>query len=141
MIFGFSSGAQQLAENQENELLKDSTLKLIEESYNFGKIPQGKPVIHIFEIQNIGKSSLKLDNVQASCGCTTPEWEKNKEISSGQKSTIKVGYNAASEGPFTKTITITYNETQNKIITIKGEVWKTPAASAPANKSLTEFLD
>lgn len=141
LLISFSSFAQQLAHNQENEPLKDSTLKLMEESFNFGKIPQGKPVIHIFEIQNVGKGSLKLDNVQASCGCTTPEWEKNKEIGTGEKSTIKVGYNAASEGPFTKTITITYNENQNKVITIKGEVWKTPAASAPSNKGVSELLD
>ena len=53
----------------------------------------------------------------------------------GASSSIKVGYNAAAEGTFTKSITITYNETQTKVITIKGEVWKTPAASAPNNPS------
>ena len=117
------------------------TILLKEEVYDFGKIPQGKPVHHNFEFQNIGKTPLKLQNVQASCGCTTPEWDKDKEVATGASSTIKVGYNAAAEGPFTKTITITYNDNQTKLITIKGEVWKTPAASAPANPAVSEIKD
>ena len=121
--------------------LIDSSLVLKEESYDFGKIPQGKPVHHNFEIQNSGKASIKLLNVQASCGCTTPEWEKDKDILPGGKSIIKVGYNAASEGPFNKTITIIYNESQTKQMTIKGEVWKTPSASAPSNAALDDLKD
>ncbi len=116
-------------------------LKLIEEGYDFGKIPQGKPVHHSFEVENIGKKAFKLDNVQASCGCTTPQWEKDKLINPGEKATINVGYNAAAEGPFTKTITITYNESQSKYLTIKGEVWKTPAASAPSNNGVIDLKD
>ena len=121
--------------------MPDSSLKIIEESYDFGKIPQGKPVHHNFEIINTGKSAMKLVNVQASCGCTTPEWEKDKDIPSNGKSIIKVGYNAASEGIFTKNITITYNDNQTKLITIKGEVWKTPSASAPSNSSVNDLKD
>ncbi len=116
-------------------------LTLKEEIFNFGKIPQGKPVHHNFEIQNSGNTSFKLINVQASCGCTTPEWEREKEISPGETSTITVGYNAAAEGVFTKNITITYGEDLNKQIVIKGEVWKTPAASAPANSGTNELKD
>jgi hypothetical protein len=111
------------------------TIAFSEEVYDFGKIPQGKPVHHSFDFQNTGKTGLKLTNVQASCGCTTPEWEKDKEIGAGGKSAIKVGYNAAAEGPFSKVITVTYNEGLVKILTIKGEVWKTPATSAPANNA------
>ena len=51
-------------------------LQLKEPSFDFGRIPQGKPVTHVFVIQNTGKEPLALENVQASCGCTTPEWNK-----------------------------------------------------------------
>jgi hypothetical protein len=119
----------------------DESLGLKENEYNFGKIPQGKPVSHIFEVTNLGKDSLKIENVQASCGCTTPEWEHDAVEASGQKTNIKVGFNAASEGAFTKIITITYNGTQSKQITIKGEVWKTPTNSAPENKSLNNLKE
>lgn len=117
----------------------EETLALKETEYDFGKIPQGKPVTHIFAVSNTGKTSFKLDNVQASCGCTTPVWDKEKEIAAGTNSEITVGYNAAAEGPFTKSITITYNGTQSRVILIKGEVWKTPISSAPANEALNDL--
>lgn len=117
----------------------EETLFLKQAEYDFGKIPQGKPVTTVFSVTNTGKTPLKIENVQASCGCTTPEWEKDKAIEPGATSKITVGYNAAAEGPFTKTITVTYNGTQTKLLAIKGEVWKTPAASAPANGAVNDL--
>ena len=119
----------------------DDVLTLKEMEFDFGKIPQGKPVTHVFEVINNGKDSLRIANVQASCGCTTPEWDREKVQASGEKTKITVGYNAATEGPFTKQITITYNGTLTKQITIKGEVWKTPVTSAPENKGLENLKD
>ena len=113
------------------------SLLLKETEHDFGKIPQGKPVTYVFEVVNTGKTALKIDNVQASCGCTTPEWDREKAIEPSTSSKITVGYNAAAEGPFTKLVTITYNGTQTKQLTIKGEVWKTPAASAPSNEAVS----
>ncbi len=110
-------------------------LTLKETQFDFGKIPQGKPVTHIFEFTNTGTAPFALNNVQASCGCTTPVWNKDT-VAVGQTAVIKIGYNAANDGPFTKPVTITYNGTQTKEIIIKGEVWKTPVTSAPVNTAL-----
>src|SRR5262245_47986494 len=74
-------------------------LQVKETEHDFGKIPQGKPVYYFFEIQNTGAVALKLENVQASCGCTTPEWN-HEAIPAGATDKIKVGYNAANEGYF-----------------------------------------
>ncbi len=115
------------------------SLLLKQTEHDFGKIPQGKPVTYVFEVSNSGSTPLKIDNVQASCGCTTPEWDREKAIEPGGTAKITVGYNAAAEGPFTKPVTITYNGTQTKQMTIKGEVWKTPAASAPANAGVNDL--
>jgi hypothetical protein len=115
------------------------SIVLKEMEYDFGKIPQGKPVTHVFEVKNIGKDSLKIANVQASCGCTTPVWEHDKAVATGASTKIDVGYNAAAAGPFNKTITITYNGSQSKQITIKGEVWQTPASSAPENNATKDL--
>jgi hypothetical protein len=117
---------------------KPESLVLKEPSYSFGKIPQGRPVIHIFEIENIGKEPLMLENVQASCGCTTPEWSRDP-IAAGATVPIKVGYNAYAEGHFNKTITIFYNNGQTKALTITGEVYKLPPTAAPENASV-QFL-
>jgi len=113
----------------------DDILKLQETEHDFNKIPQGKPVYHDFLVVNTGTTPLKLDNVSASCGCTTPEWSK-EPIAPGATAKIKVGYNASAEGVFEKTITITYNNTQSKVLKIKGTVWKAPEGSAPANSSV-----
>lgn len=151
-IIGFSSlsmgvFAQQNAtsplatsdKSTETQKPADNALLVKEEVFDFGKIPQGKPVHHIFTVTNTSQQPLKIANVQASCGCTTPEWDKENSIAPGQEGKITVGYNAAAEGAFTKFITITYNETGSKQINIKGEVWKTPAASAPENKGLNDL--
>jgi Protein of unknown function (DUF1573) len=117
----------------------DEMLTLKETEFDFGKIPQGKPVTHIFEVTNKSNVALKISQVNASCGCTTPTWEKDKVVAPGEKTNITVGYNAAAEGPFTKFITVSYNDTQSKQITIKGEVWKTPGSSAPENKGINDL--
>ena len=120
----------------EQAAVPEESLLLKENEFDFGKIPQGKPVTHIFEFTNTGNIPFALDNVQASCGCTTPEWNKDEIIQPGKTAIIKVGYNAAAPGPFNKTITVTYNGNQTKQLFIKGEVWNIPAESAPANTAI-----
>jgi hypothetical protein len=119
-------------------MAKTDVLALKENSFSFGKIPQGRPVTHVFEVVNTGKEAIALENVQASCGCTTPEWSR-EPIAPGTSQKITVGYNAATEGMFEKSITIFYNKGQMKMITIKGEVWKTPDQPAPKNNSIAIF--
>ena len=116
----------------------NEVLVLKEAEYDFGKIPQGKPVTHVFEFKNIGSSPFSLENVQASCGCTTPEWNKDI-IAPGATAKITIGYNAQNEGTFTKPVTITYNGNQTKQIIIKGDVWKTPVSSAPENTKINSL--
>src|SRR5688500_11083002 len=108
----------------------EDVLQLKETSHDFGKIPQGKPVYHYFEVINTGTTPLKIDNVQTSCGCTTPEWSRDP-IAPGASTSIKVGYNAAAEGNFTKSITVLYNQNQSKQIVISGTVWKAPRDLPP----------
>ena len=110
-------------------------LELKENIHNFGKIPQGRPATYTFEIVNTGSAPLRLDNVHASCGCTTPEWSRDP-IAPGATAQIKVGYNAYAEGTFTKTVTIIYDTNRTKMLTITGEVYKAPPTSAPENASI-----
>jgi hypothetical protein len=114
---------------------KADVLLLKETSHDFGKIPQSRPVTYVFDIVNTGTTPLILENVQASCGCTTPVWSKDA-IAPGATSNITVGYNAYAEGAFEKTITIQYNQSQTKMLVIKGNVYKAPPSSAPENSSV-----
>ena len=138
LAFIISAFVNVSAQTSESTPVQDDVLHLKEMEHDFAKIPQGKPVYYTFEIVNTGKTPLKLADVHAACGCTTPEWSRDA-IEPGATAKIKVGYNAAAEGPFTKTITITYNTNQSKVLTIKGTVWKAPEGSAPGNASI-EFL-
>ena len=116
----------------QTEAAPQEPLQFKEVEYNFGSVPQGKPVYHYFEIKNTGSKPITLNDVHASCGCTTPEWSKDP-IAPGTTAKIKVGFNAASEGAFEKFISIQYNESIQKQIIIKGNVWRAPEGAAPAN--------
>ena len=107
-------------------------LAISEMAHDFGKIKQGVPVFTYFDLKTTTSDSLKLEMVQAGCGCTTPEF-KAGTYAPGETVKIKIGYNAAAEGGFTKPVTITYNGGQQKVINITGTVVATPATPAPAN--------
>lgn len=111
-------------------------LQFTETEFDFGSVPQGKPVYHYFEIKNTSTKPALLNEVSTTCGCTTPEWSKDA-IAPGATTKLKVGFNAAAEGPFEKYISVQYNGSVQKQLKIKGSVWKVPASSAPANASVT----
>lgn len=123
------------ASAQTTDEKKAENLWLSESTHDFGKITQGKPVFTFFEIKTTTPDSLKLEMVQAGCGCTTPEF-KAGTYAPGEVVKIKVGYNAANAGSFTKPVTITYNGGKQKVINITGTVVETPATPAPANGNL-----
>lgn len=91
--------------------------------HDFGQIKEelGK-VSYVFEFTNTGNADLILNNVQASCGCTTPDW-KQPPIAPGKKGVITVTYTTTGRpGPFNKTITVTSNAEKVETLTIKGDV-------------------
>ncbi|SEN51210.1 Protein of unknown function [bacterium A37T11] len=98
--------------------LKDS------DTYQFGTIKDGDKVSHEFVFTNSGKTPLIISNVQATCGCTTPEYTKTP-INPGGEGTIKVIYNSSGQGagPKHKTVTVTSNAIKKLIVlNLKGEV-------------------
>ena len=112
-----------------------SSLVFKTEAHDFGSIPMGKPVYFNFEFKNKGTTPIKLDDVHASCGCTTPDWPK-EAIKAGASSLIKVGFSAATEGDFDKKIIVSYQNGKTIILSITGKVWLTPDSPAPKNGSI-----
>jgi hypothetical protein len=81
-----------------------------------------------FVFKNSGKEPLVLTNVRASCGCTTPSWTK-EPVKKNKKGSVKVKYNTAIVGNFTKSITVYSNADNSPVrLTIKGKVVKDAAA-------------
>src|SRR5687767_4632084 len=83
----------------------DDVLKVNTEKHEFGKIKQSVPVSTYFELKNLSDKPPVIENVTASCGCTTPEKPK-EPIMPGQTYKLKVDNNAAAMGNFVKDITI-----------------------------------
>lgn len=125
--------AQEVVPAQAAPAQNPDAMKFKEEIHDFGTIPQGKPVTTEFTFKNTGKEPITLNNVHASCGCTTPEWTK-EPILPGKSGMVKATYNAAAAAPFSKTITVTSNM-GTKVLTIKGNVEAAPSGSAPQNSS------
>ncbi len=95
-------------------------------THNLGEIKEdGGPVAHNFVFLNSGKGYLKILNVKASCGCTSPEWTTDS-IAPGQLGFIKVEFDPNNRpGRFSKTLTVTSNaEPAIQVLTIEGSVQK-----------------
>lgn len=96
--------------------------------HNFGTFKEELgPQTVAFNFKNEGTVPLILNNVQASCGCTTPEWTR-EPVAPGAKGIIKVSYDPKNRpGVFNKTIRVSSNaENADVVLTILGEV--TPRA-------------
>lgn len=99
--------------------------KFNEETHDFGKVPQGKPVSFVFKYTNIGDEPLIITAVESTCGCTVPSVEPKQgtPVLKGQSGSITLTYNAAVAAPFNKFVKITSNsKTPLKMLYIKGEV-------------------
>lgn len=97
-------------------------IKFNEVKHNFGKIKKGVPASTTFTITNTGAKPLIIQNASAECGCTSPEWTKSP-IMKGKTGTVKATFNAATAGPFTKRVTVTFaNVKEPVVVTIEGVV-------------------
>jgi hypothetical protein len=92
--------------------------------HNFGTFAESKGIqTTSFEFTNKGGSPLIINQVNASCGCTTPEWTR-EPVAPGSKGVLKVSYNPANRpGAFSKTVTVRSNaENPLVVLTISGTV-------------------
>jgi hypothetical protein len=107
-------------------------LSVNDATHNFGSIPQGKPVTYQYVLVNHTRDTITMQHVEASCGCTTPRWNK-APVPPGDSTLLPVTYNAAGDGGFQKSITIFYTNNLRQLLYIRGDVWKTPDTSVPLN--------
>ncbi|MCX7875509.1 MAG: DUF1573 domain-containing protein [Melioribacteraceae bacterium] len=83
-------------------------------THDFGTIVEGQVVSTNFEIINNGSGELKIDRVNASCGCTAAAPTKNV-LKPGEKTLIKVDFNSTGRlGPQEKYVYVMSNDPVNK---------------------------
>ncbi len=114
-------------EQAENEVLAEGTAIITlhgGDTFDFGTVKQGKKVTHDFTFTNTGSQPLIIADVQATCGCTTPEYTKTP-VNPGDDGLIKVVYDTSDqgEGAKQKTVTVTSNAAEALLMLhIKGTV-------------------
>jgi len=78
-------------------------------SYNFGKVIQGEILSYTFHFKNVGRSSLLISGVIASCGCTTSIPPK-APIKPGEKGEITITFDSKyKHGAVTSQLAVTAN--------------------------------
>ena len=114
-------------------LASAQTISFDKTVYEYGNVKPGADGHRVFTVKNTGDKPLIISRVQASCGCTTPEWSQ-APIMPGKTTELKVGYDTKIVGPFTKIIEVYSNDADNSrsVITIKGNVTDAVAAVAMA---------
>ncbi len=101
-------------------------LKFESDTYDFGEIREEDGHVETtFDFVNDGDKPIKITNVRASCGCTTPGWTKD-EIAPGGSGFVKARYNPRNRpGRFKKSLRVTSNGLQ-KTLYITGFVKPKP---------------
>lgn len=103
----------------------------VETSHNFGTIGENDGYAdHIFYFKNTGDAPLTITRVQASCGCTKPEWTQTP-VEPGEEGVIIITYNPKGRlGNFNKSATVYTNEEngyKRHKLTITGVVVEKPS--------------
>ncbi len=77
--------------------------------HDFGTLKQGTAVETTFTFTNTGNGPLIITNAKSSCGCTIPEYPKDKVIAPGETGELLVKFNGAGKNKVKKNVTITAN--------------------------------
>lgn len=106
------------------------TAKMVFDAYthDFGNIKEiDGDVSHTFTFRNSGNLPLVINSVGVSCGCTTPQFNK-EPLMPGKSAEMKITFDPANRpGKFEKTINILCNDPRRNIqLTITGNVIPRP---------------
>ena len=104
-------------------------LEFVSKTHDFGEIKEvDGDAEHEFRFKNISGAPIVISKVQASCGCTTPDWTKDT-IAVGDYGFVKARYSTVNRpGSFKKSLTV-YIQSDNAIterLYIVGEVIPRP---------------
>jgi len=91
--------------------------------HDFGTIIEGERVICYFDYTNGGDKDLMITSVEATCGCTTPDWS-NEPLGPGKKGSMKIIFDASGRsGTQLKVVTVTSNASNQVVhLTIRANV-------------------
>ncbi|MCU0449215.1 MAG: DUF1573 domain-containing protein [Bernardetiaceae bacterium] len=100
--------------------------------HDFGTIPEGQVVKHVYKFKNVGKVPLVVSNVQPQCGCTATSWTKTP-VPPGSTGEIEVQFDSNGRaGQNNKSTTVTANvKDGSKLLYFTVNVSPKPAGGPP----------
>ncbi|HYG17714.1 MAG TPA: DUF1573 domain-containing protein [Ohtaekwangia sp.] len=90
VVFGF---ALQAVAQQAAQEANGPVITFEKKTHDFGDIVQGDKVQETFKFTNTGTEPLLITNVEVTCGCTVPNWQRDP-IMPGARSEIVVVFNS-----------------------------------------------
>lgn len=96
-------------ENDVQDASKQAVITFDTLSHDFGTIIEGEMVVCYFRYENTGEADLVINSVEATCGCTTPDWSQ-EPIKPGDGEYLKIVFDATGRsGAQRKVVTVRSN--------------------------------
>jgi len=132
LILGvLSCGGQNGSQEEESQILPGTSQNTQGEAvmlfdtlvHDFGTIIEGESVVCYFDYMNSGDADLLITAVEATCGCTTPDWS-SEPLKPGMKETLEIIFDASGRnGEQRKQITVRSNASNQVVrLTIRANV-------------------
>jgi len=132
LILGvLSCGGQNGSQEEESQILPGTSQNTQGEAvmlfdtlvHDFGTIIEGESVVCYFDYMNSGDGDLLITAVEATCGCTTPDWS-SEPLKPGMKETLEIIFDASGRnGEQRKQITVRSNASNQVVrLTIRANV-------------------
>jgi hypothetical protein len=106
---------KQIITGEEADKIPVTTVEPQQTEIKITDLQVGKTSEAAFVLKNTGTQPLVIQAVNASCGCTVPEWEK-QPIAAGKSTEIKVKITPEEKGYFHKTVTVHCNTEAGSIV-------------------------
>ncbi len=103
--------------------------------FDFGAVPQGKIVEHVFTVKNQGNAPLRIRQIRTTCGCTVGNVTK-RTIPPGETSALSIRFDTKGrQGPQSKSVFVRSNDPKQPTLTCKvvGSILKAGLSVEPAS--------
>jgi len=127
----FSCSGQNGSQEEESRIYKiksqdaqgESVMQFDTLVHDFGTIIEGERVVCYFDYRNEGEEDLLITEVEATCGCTTPNWSR-EPLKPGEQETLEIVFDASGRsGEQRKLVTVKSNASKKVVqLTIRARV-------------------
>jgi len=83
--------------------------------HDFGTIIDGEMVVCYFEYNNSGKSDLVINSVDATCGCTLPDWSR-EPLKKGASEPLKIIFDTTGRSGSQRKVVTVMSNASNSIV-------------------------